>query len=499
MDWNNKLDEFGRKLLRFLGEDPNWLPTDYNPVTAALKSRNLIAELENESWFDAKTCRAKMSRAATICQIIVYDANGGPDGDGKPKGLRRQWYAWYKTNFAQHLSRQLGDVEFKGWDGRLSQVYGEFVDKQGVTYRDLWVDDASRMMSSFWETLFGGCHIVLAVEKDSLFADFKAAAKALGAKTLVSGKGKQSKAATEKMLREHFSWTPTHNPFTADEPLIILHLSDHDMDGEAVIGPTFGEQARRYTEHILEARVGIKPEAIAQTEWPEKWYDVKVTNSGYTRWAESEGLFLAECPSCGHMWPVKGTRELEDDWGQGMGHRCPNCREFTELVVKVGKGILNQPHGFEVEALPTRAYYPMLVDALLQVLPFDYIISRLRDECKADAYQAARLIAATVYVENESYQALLKEFERLEAIKAEFENTVTNELQALGEPHTGDWRDDDDDPVPADFQHHVEQASDWSSPWRPFSQSDRTVSLVEWLEENEPRTIEQFEQYRIEW
>lgn len=34
MNWSDHLDEFGRSLLRHLDVDPNWLPTNTNPVTA---------------------------------------------------------------------------------------------------------------------------------------------------------------------------------------------------------------------------------------------------------------------------------------------------------------------------------------------------------------------------------------------------------------------------------------------------------------------------------
>lgn len=502
MDWGSKLDDFGRQLLKAIGADPDWLPTDHNPISEELKrNHQLVSDLEETyDFFSSKTCRAAMSRAAVICQMNVYDNNGGPDGDGKPKGLRRQWYAWYKVDFAQRLSKQLGEEEFNGtgWAGRMSQTYGWLVDNAGVTYRDLWVDDASRMMEQNWDVLFQGCHIILAVEKDSLFADFKAAGKALGARSLVSGKGKQSKAATEKLLREHFSWRPDHDPFTGEDPLIVLHISDHDFDGEAVIGPTFGNQPQRYTEHILEARVGIKPDHVDQDKWQDKWYEVKTHNAGYTKWAEEQGLFLAECLNgmCAHRWPAQGVNG--EIW-YNDGHECPICGTMTQLTIKAGKEIRDQPYGFEVEAMPTRSYYGLIVDALLQVLPFDYIIKRLREECTADAYSAAQTITDQVCQDNESYQALLKEFERLEKVKETFEIEMRDRLQGLGQPHVGDWEDDDDDPEPEEYRGWVQKANDWTGPWRPFSRADRTASLVGFLREDAIDEIDSFTNERIEW
>jgi hypothetical protein len=397
MNWYNKLNATQRELLIAMGY--NWLPSDHNPITRALESGDFLERFDHKITRN----RTQMSRLAVICQMAIYDNERGPDGDGARKGLRRQWYSWYKTRFAQPYHKGIDPgKEFNGtgWSGRMSQTYGWLVDNLDVTYRDLWVDDASRMMERWYNRLFHGCNIIVAVEKDSLFADFKAAAHALGAVSLLSGKGKNSKAATEKLLREHFGWDGYHNPFTDDEPLIILHISDHDFDGEAVIGPTFAEQARRYTNHILEARVGVKPQHVE--DWVASWYDVKVNNSGYIRWAETEGLFLASCDFCGNEWPAKSHNPT-----------CPECNSIISFEVET-----NQPHGFEVEALPTRAYYALLVKALLEALSFDYIVEKLRDECRADEHTAASDIQAGILEKNQDYQNLLAEFDRLEEIKA---------------------------------------------------------------------------------
>lgn len=498
MLWERHLDDFGRMILQALGIDLILgLPDDYNPITRALLTNSgFVEQHQGLPGFN----RSALSRVATICQMAVFDAEGGPEGDNKPKALRRHWYAWYKAKFAQPLASQIGDMapnaqgilemNDSAWTQRLSQTYAEFVDGRSgngqVTYRDLWIEDASRMMAQNWEVLFGGCNIIIAVEKDSLFADFEAPAKALGARSVYSGKGKSSKAAIEKCLREHFNWHPGYNPFTSECPLIILHISDYDFDGEAVIGPTFGNQAQRYTPHILEARVGVEPENVrdAGHAWDEKWYQVKVSNKGYQSWAEGKALFLAECTECGHQWPVVSVYPQTE---------CPICGG-TYNWMEIGT---DTAHGFEVEALKTHDYYHLLVDALLQVLPFDYIVSRLRDECVASAEETARVLMDEICEVNEDYQQILAEFERLEILKTEFEDQVRDHFTALGDPHISDWRDDDDDPEEGDFQGHVEQASNWSTPWRPFRQGNRTNSLTNWLREDAADDVQEFEEYRI--
>lgn len=495
MDWASLINNKLGAILESIGESRYHLPTDYNPVTRALKNPDFVSERKGKI---AGFNRTNLSKLATICQMAVFDNCGGPEGDGKGKGLRRQWYAWYKTEFALPLSVQYGEDPQsekwgKNWNGRQSQTYGWLVDNCNVTYKDLWVDDASRMMEQNWNVLFRDCHIIIAVEKDSLFADFTSPAAGLGAKAVYSGKGKSSKAAIEKLLREHFGWSEYSSPFSRKNPLIVLHISDHDYDGEAVIGPTFAQQCRRYTSHILEARVGIRPENVKANgyKYNEKWYQVKVGNSAYIKWANAKALFLATCEDCSTEYPVVGT----DRYGYSHNHTCPKCGGLHDnLVVKV-----DLAHGFEVEALTTRSYRSLLVYALLQVLPFDYIVSRLRDECKADQYNASSTIQKGILKENESYKALLEEFDRLEEIKQEFERRIRDTLERLGEPHTSDWREIEDDPAPEDYVGHVEDVNGRSSPWRPFSTRKRTARLVEFLREQETATIADFVSEKIDW
>jgi hypothetical protein len=196
-------------------------------------------------------------------------------------------------------------------------------------------------------------------------------------------------------------------------------------------------------------------------------------------------LFWAECDDCGHTWIAVGVHE-----------HCPQCDgEAKEINVKEVT-----PHGFEVEALSTRDYRGLLVDALLSVLPWDTVISALRDECTADADAAASTIRdADVLAKNATYQALLAESERLNAIRAEFENKAHRALFELGQEHVGDFRDEGDDPDVDDFRTHVQSASDYASPWRPFDADSRTASLVAWIRENEPDSITALVETVIEW
>jgi hypothetical protein len=157
------------------------------------------------------------------------------------------------------------------------------------------------------------------------------------------------------------------------------------------------------------------------------------------------------------------------------------------------------PHGFEVEALPTRSYYGMAVDALLQIMDWDYIIKKLREECTADAEEATKAIAQAIYENNRDYQELMAEFDRLENIKRQFEERVEERIFKEAAPHVSDWEDLEDDPERSDYRGYVSRAQAWYSTWRPFKRRLRTEKLVEWLEENAAEDIAQFEQEEIDW
>lgn len=495
MNWKLFIGEFGREVAQRFS-----FPAypDYNPLTRALKEdEHFVDKLKEIPGYS----QAAVSRLATAYQMFVYDNQNGIERDGEPKALRRHWYSWFKTQFAQLFADQLGDYTLKDgvkvyddrkWAGLLSQTYAYFVDTGEITYRDLWVRDSSRMMQEIPFELFYRANIVIAVEKDSLLQDFVRPATALGARVVYSGKGKSSKAAIELMLRKHFNWySERDRQYT---PLYILHITDHDYDGESVIGPTFGKQARRYSDHVYEARVGIKPEHVrelkGEDELSEHWYSIKVVNKGYEAWALDKALYSASCLNCGAQFVSEGYTE-DDDESELRRGECPHCGSTRCEIVD------DTAHGFEVEALETRNYYALIVDALLQLMDFREIVEKLRDECKAQAWEVADdLVRNEIASRNASYKRLLEEIERLQDVRTNFENRINEELVTLAEPHEEDFRDEDEDPEPEDFREHVRSRS---YVWRPFRTADRNASLKKLLLEDYADEIEALCEEEIEF
>lgn len=512
MDWSRHLDAFGIALLERLGESPYYLPTDYNPVTRALREEE---DVFMEKYGDMKGFnRIALARVAVVCQMVVYDDCRGPERDGELQSLRRHWYAYFKGMFAQPVARIFGDftvneygvTEYNdlAWTQRLSQVYAGFVNSGTVTYKDLWIEDASRMMESFYNTLFAGCNVVMCVEKDSLMKSFMKAAASLGAKGLYSGKGKPSFAATERMLTDVFGWrgpSGWQNPFSAESPLYVLTLTDHDKDGEDTIAGSFANQARRYTPYVIEARIGIKPHQVVDVgqDASDNAYAVKVTDRGYVRWATRRALFMATCVGCGNQWGVIGCYDDEGDldpyWVPSQPHTCPVCSNVA-AVIEVGP---DTPLGYEVEALQMIDYRRLMVDALLSVLPFETIVEKLRDECKADTYNAAETMLTEVCAESEAYQQILKEmayYDALRQAKEDFEDEVRDYFKQIGDEHDEDWHDEEDDPEIEDYKVHVEVASGYV--WRPFDKQVRTDKLEEWLRKEYTDDIQDFVEQKIE-
>ena len=437
-----------------------------------------------------------VSRAVILTQMMLYDRIDGPEQDGKPKALRRHWYAYFKQ-FAQLFAFAAGKTRKNAdgndemvdlqWSGRLSKIYAGFVDNGQVTYKDLWVEDSSRMMKIFdsWGRLFRGFNLIVCVEKDSLFSDFVDAAQNMGALAIISGKGKNSKAAAELMLRK-LGWQ--ENDTDTDlyrYQTIVIHLSDHDFDGESVIGPTFGEQLRRYLPNVVEARIGVKPEQVEATV-PDAWiasYQVKTSNDGYRNWADQKALFWAECPKCGHLQYAIGAIYKDGEAYYESNSVCSQCLDSTLIV---HRDDYEAPHGFEVESLRSADYYEQIVEAVLEHIDFSDIVYELRSECVPESYS----IVGTM---RDKYLETLLQYQKIESAISTLEDAKYRLQQLfsaqIDEPVVetirqtkSDWMYTEPDPSLDQLKAHIRTT--YGTPWRPFNKHQRETIVVEVLEED---------------
>ena len=499
INWLGLNDSYGNALIFELGYSKDKLAEEIqtervNPLIRKLQDDPLAFIQASERAGNGTTNMDGVARTVVLAQMVLYDTVHGPEQDGKQKALRRHWYAYFKQ-FSQMFAFAMGKVRKNEqgldemvdvqWSGRLSKVYGGFVDGGTVTYKDLWIEDASRMINVFgtYDELYPGFQLIIAVEKDSLFSDFVNAAKAMGAVAIISGKGKNSKAAAELMVRKLGWKNPQDNPLDRYETMVI-HLSDHDFDGEGVIGPTFGEQLRRYLGNVVEARIGVKPTQVIDTldnAWDAS-YQVKVSNKGYRDWANEKALFWATCDSCEHEQFVIGCDE------QGASQQeCANCGSF-ELNVLVPD--YDQPHGFEVESLRSADYYRAMVDAVCELVDWESVISEMR--------RAARPVSWDIVgaIKNERLDAIPRYHKIQEAIRIleEAEGQLVTEAESiLGgvvEDYIHDmeweWRDMGEDPTTDEFKDYVVQQarSGYGSVWRPFSITERNQLIVDAVKDN---------------
>jgi hypothetical protein len=261
----------------------------------------------------------------------------------------------------------------------------------------------------------------------------------------------------------------------------IIHVSDHDYDGEQVIGPTFAEQVKRYTPWVKEARVGVKPEDLTEKGYDlaNQMYSVKLTNNGYKKWARRQALFLAECLHCGHTILTKGTVD-DREWGTEWPESCTECSGPLATITVEGADA-SIAYGLEVEAMTVADYRDLLVWSLLTILDFGHIVLRLREETHAYDQLAAEQVRDTMLRDNASYQELLLDFEELERKKKRFEIAIMKDLWPVAQAQATAYWWQGDDPTEDDYVRHVERL-EWG-PWRPFSADARTELLVEDMQE----------------
>lgn len=504
INWLELADNYARRLLFYT--DNNSLTqlketieqTRTNPLTKMLQDDPLGFIEACQQAGNGEVNMDGVARTVVLCQMVLYDAIGGPEQDGKQKALRRHWYAYFKQ-FSQMFAFAMGktrkneqgldemvDVQ---WSGRLSKVYAGFVDSGTVTYKDLWVEDASRMINVFgtYDELYPGFQLIIAVEKDSLFSDFVAAAKALGAIAIISGKGKNSKAAAELMVRKLGWRNPQDNPLDRYETM-VMHLSDHDFDGEGVIGPTFGDQLRRYLNNVVEARFGVKPtqvQDVVENVWDAS-YQVKVSNKGYRDWANEKALFWATCNQCGHEQFVIN---IDPDDHIARYDTCEGCRT-SEATLEVADSAFDEPHGFEVESLKSADYYRAMVDAVCEMVDWGSIVYEMRRAAHPNSWEVISAIKQEKLDAIPRYHKIQDAIRILQEAEQQLESSVDKVLSGVVEDYIHDmewdWRSLGQDPTTDEFKDYVvaEARRGYGNVWRPFNISERNQLIIDAVKDN---------------
>ena len=520
-------DEWTRELLWHMNGDmfsnmrvdldwPHEWPS--NPINEILRDE----QLWNHACQFPGINGTSLARAQSICQQLMWQGKG-PEDDQLPKTLRKLWYAGHKESF-QRISERLkvwrknGKMDDTQANATLSKVYGEFVDTGLVTYLDLYVKDGSRTFQVWpeYERLPAPLgNILFAIEKDAAYEDVSLMARALGAAVAMSGGGKMGKAGTENMVRAAFStrWD-TETPgdlVTADNPLYVLVISDWDYDGEAVIAKTFVDQIERYIDkHLIQwVRVGIEPRQVTAMGYTpdDKAYRVKNdVNGAYSEWCQRNGLFNVNghwVQGMDHIEPYQIDRVLPSFLTQEEREQAIERPTHKDLVA-IFKEL--SPWGYELDALKRVEYATLVIDGLLEMIPWDTLIDTLSRKAWSNNDTVTQDLVRDILKDNPEYSALaehleeLKEWfaakvQELEDKAEEFESDLYKELFTLVEQHDEDDRIKDNDPYTDVDQlvRHMRRKDIWNY-WQPFSRYTRNAAHQHLVEVEHPDKLDELRQ-----
>lgn len=475
---------------------------------SSTRGETMASSLESLIWIGSSPRKSLILKAYVLCQTACLNQSGGAIGTGDLGTIRQRWYfskdpAAMGFKFAaqaleQYLIRSadvvlVGDagerdraqlsgakrIEYKnrwtkarakdteetlgrtarihiwpkaGW-GRSyaclqSKIMADLV-RDGLTYNQLWVRDASRKVKGY-APLLTGFHGALLLEKEGLFEHFTNFCQAAGVPVLVAMSGANAFSSTEAVLNDHFRTYDGHYRPTIDNPLHLFVISDHDYSGHVPIQEGAAAQFRRYlADAVIVHRIGISPQQVRDA-------GRSVAQAGYEFDTNRN----------------RATKEWADDEGVWVGETC---------------------FGIEVEALEPAAYIEALVEAIIEAVGGDEALrKRLLEMAEPDWNEVQR---EAQYVADRRSK-LLKTLALLgDWAKEEQGKRSEPMLETIETIMNSGWKDspsvrqaiegaveDQAKAVTADdFKNHV-QGGGWSA-FRPVSAGQANAALVQLLHE----------------
>lgn len=401
--------------------NPVWLALQALAMPGGDRSPEQEAAASNLApllWKRGVAQKTRVMRAYVLHQTACLNSNGGAIGTGDLGTIRQRWYfskdplamgfkfaaqalekclirsagmVLVDNSDAAARAQEMGaqQVEFKatwtraraveladevgcapyihiwpkeGW-GRAyaclqSKILATLV-REGLTYDELWVRDASRDVQGFPPLLPDFYGSVL-LEKQGLFEHFQGFCLAAGVPVLLAMSGANAFSGVEAILNDHFRmWEGDYKP-TPDNPLRLLVISDHDYSGHVPIQGGAAAQFERYLPGAVEVhRVGVTPEQVEAS-------GRSVESAGYEFNASRN----------------RATAEWAEEWGVWRDGIC---------------------YALEVEALEPGAYAGDLVDAIIEACGGDEELrKRLLEMAEPDWWEVMRveerIVAATSLV-----------------------------------------------------------------------------------------------------
>lgn len=547
---------------------PALLDRGFAPWYSDQWTTNPFAKIANDDELWAryvkvhKTIKGKVDlrsyfRSLAICQFYVMNNLKGPEGDGAKQMLRKHWYAWGKLALQPAAIRlgiglmPNGTPDSEKLYTMMSEVFGDWNEYALLEYQEIWIEDNTTQFMTFQETLPNPFDtIIVCCEKDAAYQGVALSAHAMGAWAVYSGGGKSSRAGIEKLY-----YSGLHQKVRAGRDVYVLVISDYDMDGEAVIAPTFAKQLSTYIpeNQIKYARVGIVPDQVERFghTFPSKWYDIKwdvgdQSNNNYLVWARDLAINEFSCSVCGYksinlgtVCPSCGEPQLSLDLPTSKDAKAPFKRFFE----------MHSPKGFELDALPRVDYCELLAEGLDQLISWDDLCNALSNQAEIDEYSARRQIENELLSLNASYQEM-QEYERklrawfdemmkeLEQRRYKIDRVASDMADVLIRNHKDDQDifKDDPDCDPEGMSDHMKGAKfylgqctycyrDISNcsdpedhrergyhqevpeiqkfrdvrPYQPFSSEQRTDNLVEIILEKETKKMGKFGNIKFDY
>jgi len=329
-------------------------------LATSQRGQDLADKLRPLMWKGKSSNKNAVMEAYVTCQNICYDVLGGPSSDGSTLNtMRQRWYysknsdamgfkfasqaverflirdadvvvvgdetamnrardqgaksVQYKTNWTSQDAKlfkeehkRLPKVHIwpKGGWGRTynqlqSQILKAMVDN-GLTYEEMWIEDASRKRSSFYSP-WRDFYAILALEKEGLFAMWEPFCNAVGIPMMLSMQGNSGAASIENILNSNKfrNYDGTYRPTRAN-PLHLIVLSDHDYAGHVPVMEGVLAQVRRYLGDAVQLhRLGITPEQVEEQgrSVGQAGYEFEEGfNKAWAEWAEREAVYIAGVP-----------------------------------------------------------------------------------------------------------------------------------------------------------------------------------------------------------
>lgn len=346
----------------------------------------------------------------------------------------------------------------QGWGRAYAQLQSQILSglvRDGLTYEQLWVRDASRDIDRNDPLVPGFCGAVL-LEKQGLFEHFQGFCRAAGIPVLVAMSGNNAFSSVEATINDSFRNWDGSLKVTPDNPLHLFVISDHDYYGHVPVQDGAAGQFAHYLPGMVTThRVGITPDQLReQGRSPaQAGYEFDYQyNAATEEWAETDGVWV--------------------------GDTC---------------------YAIEVEALEPAAFIQALIDALIEALGGDEALrERLALMAEPDWWRIKNQINGNLAQLSELYRRLkaLEEWAKTEQYtdverpvdtwsSAILDDTSDDGwrnqaevVQAIEEEITGQRDSVDFD----DFIDHV-TGKGWNV-WRPVSSEAATSAVVTVFEDH---------------